>query len=89
MPGRCQTQHCRREAATARPQTCKEATEQRSLHKNKRAITKGQGKEAETRKISVTARTVKDFTGSPREDGENPSQEAFKKCVGQTSAGKV
>lgn len=57
--------------------------------KTERATTKGQRKEAETRKISVTARTMKDFTGSPREDGENPSREAFKNCVGQTSAGKV
>lgn len=48
--------------------------------------------QSESRKILVMVRTMKDSNGSPREDGESPSLEAFNNCVGQTKvcfAGKV
>lgn len=62
-------------------------------------VTKGQGvsnvqlqpkkSESDTRKILVMIRTMKGLKGSPREDRESPSLEAFNNYVGQISAGKV
>lgn len=45
--------------------------------------------QSDTRKILVTIRTMKGLKGSPREDRESPSLEAFNNYVGQISAGKV
>lgn len=69
-------------------------TEQLTLYSNKRArgqqfSTAAQKSKSETRKILVRARTMTDFLGSPRDDEESPSLEAFNNCFGQTSAGKV
>lgn len=71
-----------------------QGTEQLTLYSNKRArgqqfSTAAQKSKSETRKILVMARTMSDFLGSPRDDEESPSLEAFNNCFGQTSAGKV
>lgn len=88
--GRCSP----RKTRTRDSQRQLQGTEQLTLYSNKRArgqqfSSAAQKSKSETRKILVMVRTMTDFLGSPRDDEESPSLEAFNNCFGQTSAGKV